>query len=104
VVARGCSAALIPAFTAAEVDAGAAVIAAVVLDEVRVTVLPFTGSPLASRSSTVTVAAVLPSATTLVALDTTLESLIVGSTGGGVPKVTATICDSGRLSVVSVAE
>jgi hypothetical protein len=80
------------------------VIAAVLLDEVRVTVLPVTGSPLPSRSSTVTVAAVLPSATTLVALDTTVESLIVGSTGGGVPKVTVTNWAIGKLSVVSVAE
>jgi len=76
---------------------------AVLPDAVSVTDLPVTGSPLASRNSTVITAAVFPSPATLVELAVTVESAMVGTTGGGVPNVTATSWFRGSASVESVA-
>lgn len=87
----------------AAVDAGAAVMTAVPVEALKVTDFPVTGSPLSSLNSTVTVAKALPSAGTLPKLVTTVESFMVGKTGGGVPKVTDTNLDRARPSEVSVA-
>ena len=53
----------------------------------RVTTLPGTAWPFPSLSSTVIIAAVLPSAGSLVGLATTDESAGTGGGAGGLPKV-----------------
>ena len=85
------------------VEVGAAATTELPLPGVKLTVFPVTGRPSPSRSSTETVASVLPSAGTDETLETTVESAFTGTTGGGVPKVTDANWSSGRLSVESTA-
>jgi hypothetical protein len=80
--------------------AGCVIVSAAPRDDASVTVFPLTGLPLPSRSMTVMVEVVIPSATTVVGLAVTVE--VVADTAPAV-NVTAAVWATVRVSVVSVA-